>query len=318
MKKLFFGSFVLIVALFCFFGCGNGTTSSETTSETSTETSSETPSKTTSEEFVSFPDIVFPEIIYYGANLGIFPPKVRDWIMNTAFTKENMEKPSMKESSLKVWWSEDNNAVLMEASYIIAEGYVGAGTLKTWGSTRYPGSSSIFNTYGKYAEYHTLRFKYEHKLDVERQLKNDPVYAEVIEFAKQLCVEIEYDWANFGGYNGPVKSTPGKKLAVCDGYANEVMDKILQLSSVKSVEKWTSPGHAWNVLKLVDGRTLYFDLTWFDNEYINTETGEIYQTDDYDWENITFYEHLFRFSNVGIESKVFHHNLGEFDKEIQK
>jgi len=303
MRKLFWGLFVFIAALFCFIGCDDTLLEDE---------------KSSSGEFVSFTNISYPVIMYYGENLGVFPPKAREWIMNTAFTQEAMEQPYGKEPSLKAWWSEDNNTILFQASYIMAEGYVGAGTLKTWGeSARYGGASSIFTTYGEYAVYQTLRFKYEHSLDVERQLKNDPVYAEIIEFSKQLCDEIEYDWGSFGGYNGPVTPTPGKKLAVCDGYANEVMARALQLSSVASVEKWTSPGHAWNVLKLVDGRTLYFDLTWFDNEHINSETGEIYQTDDYGWENITFYEHLFRFSNIGYGSKTFHHDLGTFNKEVK-
>jgi hypothetical protein len=231
-----------------------------------------------------------------------------------------MEQYYMVDPALKVWWSDDNNAILFEASYTVAAGYGGAGTRKTWGEdARYGGSSSIFVTYGEYAVYKTLRFKYEHKLDVERQLKNDPMFAEIIEFAKQLCTELEYDWASFSGYTGStVIKTPGQRYVVCDGYSNEVMEKALSLNSVKTVQKWTSPGHAWNVLKLVDGRTLYFDLTWFDNETINSQTGVIVQADDYDWENITFYEELFRFSNVGYGTKTFHHDIGTLSKEINK
>ena len=30
------------------------------------------------------------------------------------------------------------------------------------------------------------------------------------------------------------------------------MDKALALNSVMAVQKWSSPGHAWNVLELVD------------------------------------------------------------------
>ena len=108
------------------------------------------------------------------------------------------------------------------------------------------------------------------------------------------------------------------RYAVCAGYANEVMEKALALNSVREVQKWRSPGHAWNVLKLVDGRTLYFDLTWFDNEHINHETGEIYQTDDYGWNNITFFEHLFRFSNIGYSTRQFTHNHGRMESEIRK
>ena len=270
-------------------------------------------------EYTSFPHIVFPEIMYYGANLGYFPPEARDWIMNAQFPKEKMEKSYMLNPSLKVWWSENNNRIYMEASYIAAKGYGGAGKCKIWGqNARFQGSSEIFKRYGEYAYYHTLRFRYEHKLDVERQLKNDSAFAEVVAFAKQLGAEIEYDWANFNAYKGPVKPTSGKRYASCAGYANEVMEKVLELQSVESVERWISFDHAWNVLNLTDGRTLYFDLTWFDNESINEETGEIYETDDYGWENITFDKRLFQFSNVGYGSRVFHHNMGKFDSKITK
>jgi hypothetical protein len=267
----------------------------------------------------SFPDdLTFPVVMHYGANLGIFPPKARDWIINTAFTKAKMEGASMLDSSLKAWWSEDNNTILFEASYTIAPGYVGAGTKKTWGTeAKYGGASSIFNTYGEYADYQTFRFRYEYSLYVEYLLKKDSAFVEIINFAKNLCDEIEYDWTNYSGYTGkkPVIKTSGKRYAVCDGYTKEVTDKILTLNSVQTVQRWTSPTHAWNVLKLVDGRTLYFDLTWFDNESINQETGEVYQTDDYGWFNITFHEHLFRFSNVSYGTKSFTHNIGEFQSE---
>ncbi|MCL2186195.1 MAG: hypothetical protein FWB86_10135 [Treponema sp.] len=270
--------------------------------------------------FIAFQNLVYPQINYYGANLGFFPPKVRDFIINTQFTKDRMERPHMLNPSLRVWWSEDNNKVLMEASYTTASGYVGAGTVEKWGQgANYSGSSAIFDMYGEYAYYHTFKFEYEHSLYVEQLLKTDPAYAEIISFAKKLCAEIEYDWANFSGYSGArARPTPGLRRHVCDGYANEVMEKILQLSSVQAVQKWTSPGHAWNVIKLTDGRTLYFDLTWFDNEHINQETGAVYQTDDYNWTNITFHEHLFRFSNVGYGQRVFHHNVGQFNREIRK
>jgi len=258
--------------------------------------------------------------MWYGANLGHFPPEARNFIMNTQFTKERMEQPYIINPSLKVWWSECNNRVLMEASYTVAPGYVGAGTISTWGQgAHYSGSSTIFDTYGRYAVYQTLRFKYEHRLYVDRLLETDPAFAEIIAFAKKLCAEIEYDWASFSAYRGArPRPTPGLRRAVCDGYANEVMEKALQLRSVRAVQRWTGPNHAWNVLVLADGRTLYFDLTWFDNEHINSQTGEIYQTDDYKWNNITFFEHLFRFSNVGYGSGQFVHNMGRFDREIRK
>jgi hypothetical protein len=259
-----------------------------------------------------------PVIMYYEADIGQFPPQARNWIVNEAFTKDKTEGNSKIAPRLRAWWSNDGNSVLFEASYTVASGYVGAGTRKTWGTeARYNGAN--LQTYGQYAKYRTLKFKYDLKREVEYLITNDPAYAEVINFAKRLCSEIEYDWANFSAYHGakPVK-TPGMKYAVCDGYANDVEDKALSLKCVKSIEKWTGPNHAWNVMNLVDGRTLYFDLTWFDNEYINEKTGKIYQTDDYDWENITFNEDLFRHSNIGYGTGTFSHDQGKFDRIVGK
>jgi len=327
-KRVFF-LFLAAVCVVIFPSCWNlGNTNrsvpKSSYSDTRKGTASRTPASalvtTSANGFIKFQNLVYPEINHYGANLGFYPPKARDFIMNSQFTKEKMERQHMLNPSLRVWWSDDNNRVLMEASYTIANGYVGAGKVEKWGQgANYSGSSSIFNTYGEYAYYHTLKFEYDHSIYVEQLLKTDPAFAEIITFAKRLCAEIEYDWASYSGYKGArVRPTPGLRRHVCDGYANEVMDKILRLSSVQAVQKWTSPGHAWNVLKLTDGRTLYFDLTWFDNEHINEDTGVIYKTDDYDWENITFHEHLFRFANIGYGQRVYHHNIGQLNKEIRK
>ena len=256
---------------------------------------------------------------YYGADLSQFPFNVRSWVMTSAFTRERMEGPSMRDPALEVWWGDDNHSVHTEASYTIAPGYVNAGNRRTWGQeARYRGSATIFDTYGQYARFQTLRFKWELSQEAERLLRNDVMYAEIIEFAMQLCEEIEYDWASFGGYSGRVVRTPGQRYAVCDGYTDEVMSKALNLNSVQAVQKWVGPNHSWNVLKLTDGRTLYFDLTWFDNEHIDQNTGRIYQTDDYDWSNITFNEELFQYSNVGYSSRVFAHAQGRFDREVTK
>ncbi|MDR0322313.1 MAG: hypothetical protein LBI28_12500 [Treponema sp.] len=297
-------SAVIIAALVCLMGCASGKSSSGSKPETARPPSVQSNSGA----------------LYYGADLFPFPPKIREWIMREAFPRYKMEQQYMINPQLRVWWGNDNNAVYAEASYTVASGYVGAGTRTTWGQgTAYRGSSEIFTRYGEYARYHTLRYKWELKQEAERLIANDLAYAEIIAFAKQLCREIEYDWASFSGYSGrPVRRTPNLRYAVCDGYSNEVMDKVLALRSVRSVEKWTSTGHAWNVLRLVDGRTLYFDLTWFDNEHINHETGVIYQTDDYDWANITFNETLFHYANVGYGTRVFHHTVGRLDRTRTK
>lgn len=264
--------------------------------------------------------IVISESDYFGADLTQFPPKVRKWIMEEAFSIKKMTAAYMTDSKLKAEWSEDGNSIVFEASYTIAPNYKGAGNVEIWGAgTRYSGSKTIYNTYGKYAKYHTLRFQWELYQKNQKLMATDPCFSSIIAFSKQLCDEIEYDWSNFSGYHGaPVKRTPGKRYCVCEGYTDEVMEKILQLDCVVAVQKWSSSSHAWNVLELADGRILYFDLTWFDNEYIDAQTGIIKQEEDYDWENITFDEELFKYSNVGYKSNDFEHSKGQMVKRITR
>ena len=255
--------------------------------------------------------------MYYGADLDQFPPEVRSWVVNQAFTKEKMEKVWMKEPRLKAWWSDDGNSVLFEASYTIADGLQGAGKRITWGhNTHYKRQNS--DKQGIYAKYNSLKFNYKSKRESERLVKNDPAYADVVDFAKRLSADIEYDWAEYDDYKGaaPVK-TPGKKYADCSGYTDEVMEKVLALKSVDSVEKWVSDDHSWNVLNLVDGRKLYFDLTWFDNEKIDHETGLISALGDYGWENITYDEEVFKYATSSYAGYLSHAN-GSLQEILKK
>ena len=256
---------------------------------------------------------------YYGADLTQFPLVVREWVMDSAFTENGTIISGMVNPELRVWW-DDDNTVRYELTYTKGNSTFKGGS--TFGRRGYSVSPTTFRGFkrgeGEYARFQTLRYEWELSQQVENLLENDSVFAEIIEFAMQLSEEIEYDWANFNAYKGPVRQSPNVRHAVCAGYANEVTEKIFALPSVKAVQRWTSPDHAWNIIKLVDGRTLYFDLTWFDNEHINEETGEIYQTDDYGWANITFDEKLFRYSNVGYSNRVFHHAIGEFENEITR
>lgn len=255
-------------------------------------------------------------LAYYGADIGQFPQKIRYWIIEEAFPKEKIEGKAIENPELKAWWSSDGNAVNFEASYTISEGYLGAGKRTIWGTSGKYGGSDL-KKYGKYKKYHTLKFKYWLKLENEKLIKTDPAFAEIIAFAKELSGEIEYDWSSFSGYRGvkPIK-TPGMKYAVCSGYSNEVMQKALSLKYVDSVEEWTSSNHSWNVLNLTDGRRLYFDLTWFDNEYIDHKTGKTYQLDDYKWGNITFDKKVFD-SHMSY-SGSFPHAAGSFKRVLGK
>lgn len=304
MKRLF----LLIIVALLFLGC-------MTSSNTIDKSNGKKYIAPTDKTSVSSPGSKV--VMYYGTNLGQFPPHIQDWIINKGFPKEKMEKSSMLDPGLKAWWSDDGNAVHFEASYTIADGYKGAGTRKTWGTKAvYQGPN--LSKYGEHAIFQTLKYQYQLKLETENFLKTDPAYYKVIEFAKQLCSEIEYDWQSYNRYKGSAAiRTPGMRYAVCSGYSKEVMEKILALDCINSVEEWSSTSHSWNVLNLVDGRVLYFDLTWFDNEYINHETGEVYRTDDYDWENISFNRELFKYSNLSY-SGSFAHAQGTFKQVVNK
>jgi hypothetical protein len=245
--------------------------------------------------------------MWYGADLSDFPPRIVEWIKTAGFPKSKMEQPWAINPRLKAQWSADGNSVVFEASYTVARGYQGAGSVTTWGQEARYGGGAIAE-YGEYAKYRTLRYRWELKKESDRLYAADPAYRAVIDAAKQMCREIEYDWASFSGYRGArVIRTPGMVYYVCDGYANAAMQRLLAVEYVQTVEKWSSSNHAWNNVIFKDGRRLYVDITWFDNEYINHDTGRIYQTDDYDWENITFNRDLFEHSNIGYGSNIFEH-----------
>jgi hypothetical protein len=162
---------------------------------------------------------------------------------------------------------------------------------------------------GSYAKYRTIEFRDTLAFDSKKRLETDSAYRAVVAMATLMCDEIDYNWAGYSGYRGtaPVP-LPGKRLAVCDGYTDESMRRFSALDCVVEIQKWSVPGiHTWNVLKLRDGRTLYCDVTWFDNDHIDTKTGKTTYADDYDWENITFDENLFLYGQVSYGTRDFTH-----------
>jgi len=144
-----------------------------------------------------------------------------------------------------------------------------------------------------------------------KQLYNtDKRYRQIIDIAMKLCEEIEYNWSDFSGYDGAVPQLDAtKRHEVCDGYSKIAKSEFINLECVDKVLICSGENHAWNMLVLDDGRKLYLDLTWFDNETIDSATGRIKQLDDYDWANITFDEETFKYSGIGYGSGVFTHSL---------
>jgi hypothetical protein len=245
--------------------------------------------------------------MWYGADLSDFPPVFVKWVKSENFPKSAMEKEWALNPCFNAAWDQSGNFINFEVSCTVAPGYEDTGSVVILGSGSY--GNDVGSEYGKYAKYRTLKFKWELKKESDRLYKTDPAYRAVIDAVKQMCKEIEYDWASFSAYHGaPVKKTPGMVYYLCEDYSDAAMQKLFTVNYVKKVEKWTLPGvHAWNNVIFKDGRRLYVDVTWFDNERIDPETGRIYETDDYNWENITFNRDLFEHSNIGYGTNIFLH-----------
>lgn len=231
-------------------------------------------------------------------DLANFPSEVRRWIQTEIIPEYG--------DDLTISWLND-----YKISVSVSNNY----RTTSW---FYGDSVSLVKIYGKHAKYQSLKYKYRTEEKVNWLLNNDAAYREIIELSKFICEAIQYDWGNFETYKGLFSPSHGKRLAVCDGYANEVGNEFLKLPCVKSVEKWTGANHAWNVVNLIDGRKLYVDLCWFDNETLNEETGEIEEKDDYNWLNVTYDYTEFKYSNVGYGGRRFCHAYGKFNKLYQK
>jgi hypothetical protein len=175
----------------------------------------------------------------------------------------------------------------------------------------YGDSLSLKKVYGQHALYQSLMYRHQIEQRVEHLMATDSAYRQIAEVAMRLVHEIEYDWAAISGYNGKFVPSPHKRQAVCEGYVVEFTEALQDLACVSSVEKWTGANHAWNVLELTDGRTLYADLCWFDGEIPDARTGKTSETEEYNWMNLTFDTEEFLYSNVGFSSGMFCHVYGE-------
>lgn len=227
-------------------------------------------------------------------NLGNFPRVIRNWINNDILPIYGKD--------INIEWLNDYQVRV----------------LYNVGSITYGDSVALKRMYGKYAKYQS--FKYQHYIEqrVEWQITNDIAYKEIINTAKTLCNEIEYDWGNFRGYNGKFQPSPNKKQCVCDGYANIVCEQFLRFDFVTSVEKWIGGNHAWNIINFMDGRKLYVDLCWFDGEMLDKESGQIEESDMYNWLNITYNKEEFMHSNIGYGTNKFCHLYGKLYKTFKK
>jgi len=139
-------------------------------------------------------------------------------------------------------------------------------TMKGWNS--YIGNREI--------EYSLTRKKIDEADQRMEQRRKDTVFTEIEKVVFQIAIEYKYDWEK--AYGKEVKyRNPNTKRAICDGYANAVIEAFKSHPLVERVEKWTGGKHAWNVIILKDGRKIYCDATWYQGNGIDSE-GYVIET----------------------------------------
>ena len=102
------------------------------------------------------------------------------------------------------------------------------------------------------------------------QRRKDPVFRAIEADVYKVAEEYDYDFG--AAYNRKVKYRDANvKKAVCNGYADAVVDLLKDNQYVAKVEKWSSATHAWNVIDLKDGRKIYCDATWYDSNTVDAD-----------------------------------------------
>jgi hypothetical protein len=120
------------------------------------------------------------------------------------------------------------------------------------------------------------------------QRRKDAAFAAIEDVIYKIALETDYDY--FGAFGMAVKYRAGvKRKAVCDGYADAVVAELRNHPLVRRVVKASSVrgNHAWNIVYLQDGRTLYCDSTWYDSNSIDSE-GYVVHVPQRDGADLTF------------------------------
>jgi len=131
--------------------------------------------------------------------------------------------------------------------------------------------------------------------DMHKECFKDANVRKIKEVVDQIVLDTDYNYpALFRAPNGAkwVFHPDVKYKGVCDDYANLVIQKVSGLPGVRKVVKISSRigNHAWNEIRLNDGRIIYCDSTWYDtnNYYVDQETGNyiIDHEPNYDADNV--------------------------------
>ncbi|MDR2210155.1 MAG: transglutaminase domain-containing protein [Spirochaetaceae bacterium] len=101
--------------------------------------------------------------------------------------------------------------------------------------------------------------------------RTDADYRRIIDILeREVVTKLQYDWQDFLGIEEHTYEQALRLgVGVCDVYASLVVTVLTKAGY--TVEKWSSEtgSHAWNRVIMRDGRILYIDATWYDNNYDN-------------------------------------------------
>jgi len=203
------------------------------------------------------PQEAIKEMDFYNMPKNYKPKYAIDYI-DSMKQKESYEKS-------RFYYDKEGNAVAEIIFINTKDSRKQRTTKQTWKENE----SSIGNDEIKY----TLTKKQKDIADYRiEQRRKDATFTEIEKIVLQVALEHDYNFEE--AYNTQVKyRNPNIKKAVCDGYANAVIEAFENHPLVEKVEKWSSNinKHAWNVIILKDGRKIYCDATWYDGNKIDNE-----------------------------------------------
>ncbi len=185
----------------------------------------------------------------------------------------------VSDSQYRFFYTEDGAACLDLPQYIY-----------TWFNVK----GSIGNNETLYTKTRKMYDEAEYRIEERRK---EAVFREIEEIVYRVAKDLDYDFESAYGIRVQYRN-PNVRKAVCDGYADAVSEAFDNHPYIVGIEKWSSAigNHAWNVLLLKDGRKLYCDVTWYEEQRIDDE-GYVVDVPAQDPVNLTF--DLQEFNSLG-------------------
>ena len=123
------------------------------------------------------------------------------------------------------------------------------------------------------------------------EMKKDPALKKVYDILFSVAQDMDYDYNRLGIKVTFVTPTP--LLGVCDDYSDLLIQRLraADIAGVSAITKVSGQNHAWVTLQY-NGKLLYLDATWFDQNIID-ENRMVVHTPYKDPRNMTFDNDIF-------------------------